>query len=248
MPSPVWLLWTAAGVVSSIVAAKLNQHKIDAFFMGVFRDIGRHKAYKRRYQNNSYALMEILLHKEESLLLDIESDPDDVPTYTMAELWEFGSGDDNSPLLISIFGRIYDVSEGERFYGPGSSYQMFPGRDVTYALSTGCKRCALDADKTVDDLTEKQVTEGKRWLSFFQLHDKYPYVGKLEGDHLELLMDELIQQDMDSLTEEQKLMLMQTPLPNIQQELNKETATSASETTAAKVSADSTKGAWIEFE
>ena len=217
MPSSAWLLWTAAGVVSSFVAAKLNQRSIDAFLMGVFRDIGRHKAYKRRYQNNSYALMQVLLHREESLLLlDIENesenyDEGDVPTYTLDELWEYGNGDDDTPLLISIFGRIYDVSAGERFYGPGSSYSMFPGRDVTYALSTGCKQCAKQTGKTVEDLSEKQLREGKRWLSFFQLHDKYAFVGKLEGDHLDLLMDELIAQDMDALTEEQRLMMMSTP-------------------------------------
>jgi hypothetical protein len=37
-------------------------------------------------------------------------------------------------------------------------------------------------------LTEKQIVEGKRWLSFFHLHDKYPLVGRLETDYLEMIL------------------------------------------------------------
>ena len=194
------LWWVCTAVAGAAVAAKMNQQKIDAFFMGVFRDIGRHKAYKRR--NASYALMSVLLHQEESLLLEDDS-TDDLDVFTLDELWEFGNGEDDKPLLLSIFGFVYDVTAGEKFYGPHSSYGMFSGRDVTYALSTGCKKCATDTGKTIDDLNEKQLKEGKRWLSFFQLHDKYPCVGKLEGNNLDLLMDDLIQKDMaKGMTEE----------------------------------------------
>jgi hypothetical protein len=40
---------------------------------------------------------------------------------------EYGNGRDNSPLLISIFGRIYDVSAGEKFYGPTGAYSTLSG-------------------------------------------------------------------------------------------------------------------------
>ncbi len=46
----------------------------------------------------------------------------------------------NHTLLLSIFGRVYDVSAGRKFYGRTARYHMFPGHDVTYALSTGCKQ------------------------------------------------------------------------------------------------------------
>ena len=199
---PSWLLWTALGVLGSGAAIQLQKDNLNLFLMGFFRDIGRHKAYKRRYANSknhtAVALMTFLLHQEEDPLLgsihanDDDSNDNNVPTYTLEELWEFGNGHDDSPLLISIFGRIYDVSEGEKFYGPQGSYPMFPGHDVTYALATGCKACATDTSKTAHDLTPKQLDEGKRWLSFFQLHDKYPYVGKLENNPMEAKMNEWI--------------------------------------------------------
>jgi len=48
--------------------------------------------------------------------------------------------DEDAPqqLLISIFGRVYDVSAGHKFYGSGGRYELFSGHDITYALSTGC--------------------------------------------------------------------------------------------------------------
>lgn len=187
---PAWLIWTAVGIIVPSVAIQLQKDRLNLFLMGVFRDIGRHKAHKRRFGDNSMALRAVLMHKEDDIFLGVaDEEPDiDHQEYTLDELWEFGSGhmsqdgqgsDEASPLLLSIFGRVYDVTQGQKFYGPTSAYHMFAGHDVTYALSTGCKTdyCLEDADAA--DLTEAQLTEGKRWLSFFQLHDKYPFVGKL---------------------------------------------------------------------
>jgi len=211
-PLPAWLIWTLVGAASSSVAVHLNKDHINLFFMRVFRDIGRHKAYKRRYGGNDYALTTFLLQKEDPLLglrIAENDSEDDLPRYTVDELWEMGNVDDfadaedDEPrqLLLSVFGRIYDITRGKKFYGPDSSYSMFCGRDVTYALSTGCKtdKCL---ESTVDQLTEKQLNEGKRWLSFFQLHDKYPLVGKLEHNPMEAMMNDWIDEIVANKDEE----------------------------------------------
>lgn len=195
---PGWLVWALVGVAGSSLAVHVNKDNINLFFMRLFRDIGRHKAYKRRYGGNEYALTTFLLQKDDPLLgvgIDDRAD-DDLPTYSVEELWELGNVDDfedakeDEPrrLLLSIFGRIYDVTQGTKFYGPDSSYSMFCGRDVTYALSTGCKADPC-LERSVEKLTEKQLNEGKRWLSFFQLHDKYPLVGKLDNNPMEQMMN-----------------------------------------------------------
>mmetsp|Transcript_31003 Transcript_31003/g.45996 ORF Transcript_31003/g.45996 Transcript_31003/m.45996 type:complete len:216 (-) Transcript_31003:223-870(-) len=182
---------------------KMNERKIDRFFMGVFRDLGRHKARRRRHQTST-GLVAILLKQDdpmEDLASIEEEDLSNLPTYTSAELEEFGDGYDGRPILISIFGRVYDVSKGAKYYGPeGGTYGSFAGQDVTYALSTGCRTEECVYDKTVDDLSEKDMDEGKRWLSFFHLHDKYPLVGQMEGDHLEILMSQLVE---SSITDEE---------------------------------------------
>jgi len=195
MPAP-WIIWTAVSVLIPSVAVHLQKDRLNLFLMGVFRDISRHKAHKRRYGENSMALMMVLMRKEDDVFLGnvedlLEEDMNDVPVYTLEELWEYGNGHDDLPLLVSIFGRIYDISEGEKYYGPEGSYPLFAGHDITYALSTGCKTCV---EESAENLNEKQLTEGKRWLSFFQLHDKYPYVGKLEDN---IITDKLMNQWID---------------------------------------------------
>jgi len=196
MPAP-WIIWTAVSVLIPSVAIHLQKDRLNLFLMGVFRDISRHKAHKRRYGENSMALMMVLMRKEDDVFLgnveDLleEEDMNDVPVYTLEELWEYGNGHDDLPLLVSIFGRIYDISEGEKYYGPEGSYPLFAGHDITFALSTGCKTCV---EESAENLNEKQLTEGKRWLSFFQLHDKYPYVGKLEDN---IITDQLMNQWID---------------------------------------------------
>ncbi|CAB9523502.1 Membrane-associated progesterone receptor component [Seminavis robusta] len=195
---PGWLVWALVGVATATAAVHFNQDSINMFFMRLFRDIGRHKAYKRRYGSNEYALTTFLLQQEDPLL-GVDEREDHLPTYTVDELWEIGNveefedaeEDEPRKLLLSIFGRIYDVTKGTKFYGPDSSYSMFCGRDVTYALSTGCKteKCLAS---NVDELSDKQLDEGKRWLSFFQLHDKYPLVGKLDNSPMESMMNQWI--------------------------------------------------------
>jgi membrane-associated progesterone receptor component len=186
-------LFVAALSVGGIAHAlvRRNRNKIDAVVMGFVRDIGRYKAKKRRHQNTKGLVLflaqqddpdEDVLDAQASLMSD-----SNLPTYTATELLEFGDGEDGRPLLLSVFGHVYDVSSGARFYGPGAAYSVFAGRDVTYSLSTGCRTDECLA-MSPDDLTEKEIVEGKRWLSFFHLHDKYPLVGRLETDYLEMVL------------------------------------------------------------
>jgi len=128
MPAiPSWLTWTLLGIVTSSAAVHVNKDGINLFFMRVFRDIGRYKAYKRRYGENEYALSTFLLQRDDPLLgVSVANEGiDDLPVYSLDELYEMGNADDfeladeNEPrqLLLSIFGRIYDVTKGVKFYG-----------------------------------------------------------------------------------------------------------------------------------
>merc|ERR1739844_478096 len=117
-------------------------------------------------------------------------------------------------LLLSLYGRVYDVSEGYKYYGHGGKYHLFAGRDVTRALSTGCMATScLGPNYTIDpddvgmdgdgegdafELTPKTIAEGKKWISFFETHDKYHFVGVLKDGRS---MDDLIDQH---LLDEQK--------------------------------------------
>jgi len=130
-------------------------------------------------------------------------------TFTAKELQEFGSGKDGNPIYLSIFGRVYDVSKGEKFYGPNSKYGMFAGKDVTRALCLGCMApdCLV---RSTEGLSEGQIEEGKRWLSFFHTHDKYHYVGSMETLDSEAWLDALIEDTIIEDTIEQMVDANQT--------------------------------------
>ena len=203
----------------SVAVLVVSRNTINVYLMGFFRDVGRIKARNRRMKNNENGVIasdggsinnwDILLRRDDPLagVNFNDLDHDDVPTtdtttatttFTVSELYEFGNGQNGQPILLSVFGRVYDVTAGSKFYGEGGSYSMFAGRDVTRALCMGCKteECLV---RNTDGLTEKQLAEGKRWLSFFQLHDKYSYVGDLEGDR-EGWLDALIETHIISET------------------------------------------------
>ena len=199
-----------------------QKDRINLFFMKFFRDLGRYKALKRRTSRSveSKGLLAFLASDEDPLqeLLELDAEKEDelhLPTYTRQELFDLGNHDSpDGGLLLAILGRVYDVTEGDKFYGEYGTYGHFAGHDVTYALATGCKAvdCVhtdwtqlethqdnVDNDKKKDSpskvFDDKQLLEAKKWLSFFHLHDKYPLVGKLEGDSFEALVQELLAQD-----------------------------------------------------
>ncbi|GMH08999.1 hypothetical protein Nepgr_010839 [Nepenthes gracilis] len=51
------------------------------------------------------------------------------------ELKQYDGSDDKKPLLMSIKGQIYDVSQSRMFYGPGGPYALFAGKDASRALA-----------------------------------------------------------------------------------------------------------------
>ncbi len=221
-----------AAVAAIFVAAVMPHfHKsFNAYMMGFFRDISRVKARKRRMQKDAvisvHDIKGILFHDEDDPLKDVadeivngdgiidnDIDTEKLPTYTREELYELGNGDDGV-LLISVFGRVYDVSSGEKFYGADGKYGLFAGRDVTRALSTGClqPKClghkTNQGDERIDnfELNDKSIKEGKKWVAFFETHDTYKHVGFLkDGTSIEHLIDALVEEETASLCKKEKM-------------------------------------------
>ena len=101
---------------------------------------------------------------------------------TVAELSRF-DGRDGRPAYLSVDGHVFDVTVAAGsggHYGPGSSYNVFLGRDATRAFVTGC---FIDSDEyATHDLrgfTRQQLDSVAGWLRFYQDHDVYRYVGRL---------------------------------------------------------------------
>ena len=108
-------------------------------------------------------------------------------TFTPRTLLPF-NGQNNAPVYLAVRGRVFDVTSGRQFYGPGGPYSNFAGRDASRGLAFGSfdeDMLTKDLDgplDTLEDLDGEQKDALRGWEERFE--EKYLVVGKLvaEGD------------------------------------------------------------------
>ncbi|GMJ11125.1 membrane-associated progesterone binding protein 2 [Hibiscus trionum] len=95
---------------------------------------------------------------------------------TPQQLLQFNGSDPSKPIYVAINGRIYDVTSGKSFYGPGGAYAMFAGKDASRALAKMSKN-EEDVCADLDGLSEKEMGVLNDWVKKFEA--KYPVVGRV---------------------------------------------------------------------
>lgn len=103
-------------------------------------------------------------------------------TFTPPTLLPY-NGLNNMPVYLAVRGRVFDVTAGRNFYGPGGPYQNFAGRDASRGLACG----SFDEDMltkdlegpldTLSDLGAEEMDALRGWEERFE--EKYLVVGKL---------------------------------------------------------------------
>ncbi|KAH8168474.1 cytochrome b5-like heme/Steroid binding domain-containing protein [Sarocladium implicatum] len=102
-------------------------------------------------------------------------------TYTPRTLLPFTGVD--GPVYFAVRGRVFDVTRGRNFYGPGGPYANFAGRDASRGLACGSfdeDMLTEDLDGELDtlkDLGEPEMEALRGWEERFE--EKYDIVGKL---------------------------------------------------------------------
>jgi membrane-associated progesterone receptor component len=103
-------------------------------------------------------------------------------TFVPSELLEF-NGEDGKPIYFGVRGKVFDVSSGRNFYGPGGPYSNFAGRDASRGLAKGSfdeSMLTEDLEGPLDalaDLTPDELDALRGWEERFT--DKYLVVGRL---------------------------------------------------------------------
>lgn len=94
--------------------------------------------------------------------------------YARSEIAAYDGSDPTKPLLIIVRGKVYDVTRGRSFYGPGGPYAMFSGHDCTRALA---KMSFEPSDFVADEsgLEPFELRQLEDWIDTFE--GKYGTIG-----------------------------------------------------------------------
>ena len=87
------------------------------------------------------------------------------------------------PVYLAVRGRVFDVTSGRNFYGPGGPYENFAGRDASRGLACGSfdeDMLTKDLEGPLDTLTglgNEELEALRGWEERFE--EKYLVVGRL---------------------------------------------------------------------
>lgn len=93
------------------------------------------------------------------------------------------NGEEGNPIFFAVRGKVFDVTPGRNFYGPGGPYQNFAGRDASRGLACQSfdeEMLTEDLNGPLDkleDLGSDEMENLKGWEERF--NEKYLTVGKL---------------------------------------------------------------------
>jgi len=103
-------------------------------------------------------------------------------TFTPPTLLPY-NGEKDMPVYLAVRGKVFDVTPGKNFYGPGGPYENFAGRDASRGLACG----SFDEDMltkdlngpldTLSNLGGEEMDALRGWEERF--NEKYLVVGKL---------------------------------------------------------------------
>uniref|UniRef100_A0A7R9VYK3 Cytochrome b5 heme-binding domain-containing protein n=1 Tax=Pseudictyota dubia TaxID=2749911 RepID=A0A7R9VYK3_9STRA len=112
-----------------------------------------------------------------------ESDPtkgEDVRVVTEEELAKKIGLNGKGDVWLSVLGEVYDVTGGRDFYGVGSGYSFFAGKDASPCFATG----KFNEEGLKDELNDMPMTQLGGivgWRDFYRKHESYKFVGVLAG-------------------------------------------------------------------
>lgn len=107
-------------------------------------------------------------HEKQNYLADsgTPSTPAPPPTppmkkrdFTLQQLKEFDGQGPEGRICVAVNGKVYDVTKGKRFYGPGGPYSGFAGRDASRGLATFSVEPVSDEYDDLSDLKPSEMEQ-----------------------------------------------------------------------------------------
>lgn len=128
-----------------------------------------------------YLLYKILFQKEQEEVAPPEPPKPQVKKQDMTvqqlRVYDGESEECDGSICVAVNGKIFDVTRGKRFYGPGGPYSGFAGRDASRGLATFSVEPVSDEHDDLSDLKPGEMEQVQEWE--LQFSEKYDLVGKL---------------------------------------------------------------------
>lgn len=117
-------------------------------------------------------------------------------TFTPRTLLKY-NGENGQPVYLAVKQKVFDVTPGRNFYGPGGPYENFAGRDATRGLA--CQSfdedmLTKDLDGPLDDCSDldpEQIENLNGWVERFDekvgMHHNSQDIYSLLTMHLSIL-------------------------------------------------------------
>lgn len=96
---------------------------------------------------------------------------------TLSEIRQYDGTGEGGRVLVAVNGKVFDVTKGKNFYGPGGPYHAFAGHDASRGLATFSVESAKEEYDDLSDLNPMQMESVREWE--MQFTEKYHYVGRL---------------------------------------------------------------------
>lgn len=164
---PKWLLV----VLISIAFAYLRFSYTNIFmFIPSLGEIHKHVFYSMHSFKEKYFPRNEYHGKNEII-------PPKLKLFTDLELGKY-TGENNGKIYLSILGKVFDVTNGRKYYGKGESYHGFAGKDASKAFITGDFTVSGLTDD-LSDVSPNDLADLRDWLLMYE--KDYSYRGKLIG-------------------------------------------------------------------
>ena len=95
-------------------------------------------------------------------------------TFTPRTLLKY-NGENDQPVYLAAKTKVYDVTPGKNFYGPGGPYENFAGRDATRGLacqSFDDEMLTKNLDGPLDDCSDLDKDQLENLLGWIERFDE----------------------------------------------------------------------------